>query len=61
MFSTVQTHLHPTNQKLEGNVWEIYLRSLQILKYTCSVFLQISVIEMIYTVQTQMHDRNQKL
>ena len=61
MFTTVQTQLHATNQKLEGNVWEICLKSLQILNLHCSVFLQISVIELIYTLQTQMHDRNQKL
>ena len=61
MFSTVQTHLHATNQKLQCFVWEICSQSMQILIVTCSVLLQISVIEMIYTVQTQMHDRNQKL
>ena len=61
MFYTVQWSMHATNQKLEGNIWEICLKSLQILNLHCSVFLQISVIEMIYTVQTQMHDRNQKL
>ena len=61
MFTTVQTQLHATNKKLEGNVWEICLKSLQILNLHCSVFLQISVIEMIYILQTQMRDRNQKL
>ena len=31
MFYTVQWSMHATNQKLEGNVWEIGLKSLQIL------------------------------
>ena len=47
--------MHATNQKLEGNVWEIGLKSLQILNWTCSVLLHFSIGEMFYTVQWQMH------
>ena len=61
MFTTVQTQLHATNQKLEGNVWEICIKSLVFSNLHCSVFQHISVGEMIYTLQTQIHDRNQKL
>ena len=61
MFTTVQTSMHITNQKLEGNVWEICIKSLVFSNLHCSVFQHISVGEMFYTVQWQMHDRNQKL
>ena len=47
--------MHATNQKLEGNVREIGLKSLQILNWTCSVLLHFSIGEMFYTVQWQMH------
>ena len=61
MFTTVQTSMHITNQKLEGNVWEICIKSLVFSNLHCSVFQHISVGEMFYTVQRQMHDRNKKL
>ena len=61
MFTTVQTSMHITNQKLEGNVWEICIKSLVFSNLHCGVFQHISVGEMFYTVQWQMHDRNQKL
>ena len=53
--------MHITNQKLEGNVWEICIKSLVFSNLHCGVFQHISVGEMFYTVQWQMHDRNQKL
>ena len=61
MFYTVHLLLHATKQKLEGNVWEICVKSLLFANLHCSVFQHISVGEMFYTVQWQMHDRNQKL
>ena len=53
--------MHITNQKLEGNVWEICIKSLLFLNLHCSVLLQSLIREMFYTVQWSMHDRNQKL
>ena len=38
MFYTVQTQLHTTNQKLEGNVWEICVKSLLFLKLNLQCF-----------------------
>ena len=32
MFNTVQTQMHNTNQKLEGNLWEICVKSLHLRK-----------------------------
>ena len=61
MFYTVHLLLHTTKQKLEGNVREICVKSLPFSNLHCSVFQHISVGEMFYTVQWQMHDRNQKL
>ena len=61
MFTTVQTSMHITNQKLEGNVWEICIKSLLFSNLHCSVLLQILIREMFYTVQWSMHDRNKKL
>ena len=61
MFTTVQSQLHVTKQKLEGNVWELCVKSLLFLILHCSVLLQISIGEMIYTVQWSMHSQNQKL
>ena len=49
MFTTVQSQLHVTKQKLEGK-WEICVKSLLFLILHCSVLLQISIGEMIYTV-----------
>ena len=57
MFTTVQTQLHATNQKLEGNVWEICIKSLVFSNLHCSVLLQILIREMITPLQTRMHDR----
>ena len=53
--------MHITNQKLDGNVWEICIKSLLFSNLHCSVLLQILIREMFYTVQWSMHDRNQKL
>ena len=56
MFYTVHLLLHATKQNLEGNVWEICVKSLLFSNLHCSVFQHISVGEMFYTVQWQMHD-----
>ena len=61
MFGTVHLHLHVTNQKLEGNVWEICSKSLHLRKLTCSVFLHFKFGEMLGTMQLHLHDTNQKL
>ena len=37
MFHTVQWRTHTTNQKLEGIVWEICVKSLHLRKIICSV------------------------
>ena len=54
MFYTVQTSMHATNQKVEGNVWEMCVKSLLFSKLHCSVLLQILIREMFYTMQWSM-------
>ena len=49
--------MHAAIQKLEGFVWEMCVKSLQILNLQCSVFLHLSVDEMFGTVQISLHDR----
>ena len=60
MFYTVQTQLHTTNQKLEGNVWEICVKSLLFSNSTCSVFQHIWICEMFGTVHLLLHAIKQK-
>ena len=60
MFYTVQTQLHTTNQKLEGNVWEICVKSLLFSNWTCSVFQHIWICEMFGTVHLLLHAIKQK-
>ena len=47
--------MHITNQKLEGNVWEMCVKSLHFLNWSCSVLPHFKVCEMFYTMQWQMH------
>ena len=60
MFYSVQTQLHTTNQKLEGNVWEICVKSLLFSNWTCSVFQHIWICEMFGTVHLLLHAIKQK-
>ena len=60
MFYTVQTQLHTTNQKLEGNVWEICVKSLLFSNWTFSVFQHIWICEMFGTVHLLLHAIKQK-
>ena len=60
MFYTVQTQLHTTNQKLEGNVWEICVKSLLFSNWTCSVFQHIWICEMFGAVHLLLHAIKQK-
>ena len=39
MFNAVQLQMHATYQKLEGNVWEMCVKSLHFLNLSCSVLL----------------------
>ena len=60
MFYTVQTQLHTTNQKLEGNVWVICVKSLLFSNWTCSVFQHFWICEMFGTVHLLLHAIKQK-
>ena len=55
MFGTVHSPMHATNKKLEGNVWEMYSKSLHFKKLSCSVLPHFKVREMFSTVHSPMH------
>ena len=45
MFHIVQWQMPTTNQKLQGIVWEICVKSMRLRKIICSVLLHFSVCE----------------
>ena len=55
MFNTVQLRMHATNQKLEGNVWEMCVKSLHLRKLPCSVLPHFKVCDLFRTVHLRMH------